>query len=138
METVFRHAGVRRPTAVAATGNLRGVGFSANSAENRSRPDLMMMKALLSALNAAVPMSGSARTVNGRTGPTAGPMTSALTAMRTRTGGATTLKTGTRTNSTVWIPTDEGDGQAPLSFRRPDPLSPPFFSKIILMFGTII
>jgi len=101
METVFRHAGVRQPTAVAAIGNLRGGGFSVNSAEDRSRPDPMMMKALLSALNAAVPMSGSAHTANGRTGPTAGPMTSALTAMRTRNGGVTTLKTGTRTNSTA-------------------------------------
>lgn len=135
METVFRHAGVRRPTAVAATGNLRGVGFSANSAENRSRPDLMMMKALLSALNAAVPMSGSARTVNGRTGPTAGPMTSALTAMRTRSGGVTTRETGPRTNSTVLMRTDQRDGQAPPSFGR---LLSLFCSKISLMFGTII
>jgi hypothetical protein len=102
MATVFRHAGVRRPRAVAVIGTLANGRFSVNSAEKRSYPDQMMARALLSVRNVAVPMSRSVRTVNGRTGPTAGPMISALSAMRTRTGGAvTTLKTGTRTNSTV-------------------------------------
>lgn len=138
METVFRHVGVRRPEAVAAIGSRPKGRFNVNSAENRSHPDLMTTRALLSAQNAAVPMSGSARTVNVRTGPTAGPRTSVLSAMKTRTGGVTTLETGTRTNSTVLMPTDQGTGQAPLSFRRLVPLSSLFRSKISLMFGTII
>jgi hypothetical protein len=139
METVFRHVGVRRPEAVAAIGRRPKGRFNVSSAENHSHPDQMTMRALLSALSVAVPTSGSARTVNARTGPTAGRRTSVPSAMKTRTGGVMTVKMmGTRTNSTVLMPTDQGTGQAPLSFRRPVPLSSLFRSKISLMFGTII
>ncbi len=138
METVFRHVGVRRPEAVAAIGSQPEGRFNVSSAENHSHPDQMTMRALLSALSVAVPTSGSARTVNARTGPTAGRRTSVPSAMKTRTGGVTMVKMGTRTNSTVLMPTDQGTGQAPLSFRRPVPLSSLFRSKISLTFGTII